>query len=239
MTPEQYAYVAEYVSRSANLLTHVADRGTRYSRDVVREYQRWYNANLSRTQDAFVSLREGTQNLSQLMQDFSTALGELVVDGLWGDRVAFRTALFAVAATPPGIATEVPAWWRVRRAEYATKIDTFLAKSAPPTTEPAPPEAPPATEPPAPAPVTVPDVPLRPGTVVSPDAPPADVVQPPAEEIRITDVRPPAPKTNYFAWLGIAAVLGVGGFLVYSSMKTGRSTGRSPKKARRLQAAAA
>lgn len=239
MTPEQYAYVAEYVSRSANLLTHVAERGTRYSRDVVREYQRWYNANLSRIQDAFVSSREGAQTLPELMQAFDRALGELAVDGLWGERTAFRTALFAVAATPPTIAADVPAWWRVRRAEYAAKIDSLLAQSSFATREPAPP-------------VELPAAPLRPGTVVSPDAPASDVVDERGSfrtvttpggdtEFRITANKPPVgpAKTNYFAWLGIAAVLGVGGFLIYRNMKPGRSTGRSSKKARRLQAAVA
>lgn len=238
MTPEQNAYLAEYVSRSANLLTHMAERGTRYSRDVVREYQRWYNANLSRTQDAFVSSRGAAQNLSQLMQDFSTALGELAVDGLWGERTAFRTALFAVAATPPSpIAAEVAAWWRVRRAEYATKIDNLLAQSSFATREPAPP-------------VEVPVAPPRPGTVVSPDAPPADVVDergsfrtvttPGGEtEFRITATKPPGQdKTNWFLWAAAAAILGVGGFLVYRNMKK-TSGRRSPKKARLLQTATA
>jgi hypothetical protein len=169
------------------------------------------------------------------MQAFDRALGELAVDGLWGERTAFRTAFFAgQRAAPPSIAAEVPAWWRARRAAYDAKIESLLAKSSLQNREPAPPDV----EVPAEVPAGVPDVLPRPGTVVSPDAPPVDVVVTPGPEAPVVDIRPPA-KTNYFAWLGIAAVLGVGGFLVYRNMKPGRSTGRSSKKARRLQAAVA
>jgi len=192
------------------VLAHIAERGSRYSRSQVREYQLWYNTNLSRIQSAFAALAaDQGRPATEVTRDIEMLLGELVVDGLWGDQTAGRTSLFVAEAPPPGIAASVPAWWRVRSAAYSAKIDSLsaLANASSPA--------------------------------VSADEPAAPVVPPGTPQGSVSRPLKAAAKTNYFAWLGIAAVLGVGGFLLYRNMKPGRSPGRSSKKARRLQAAAA
>jgi len=219
VTPQQYAFLAEYVARSSTVLAHVAERGSRYSRDWVREYQLWYNANLSQIQSIFAArAAEQGQSASQVTADIQLGLGELAVDGLWGDRTAFRTSIFSgVTAVPPEFASRVGAWWARRSAQYAAQIDEYSRLANP-----------------SPA-----DVPAAPPAAQVPPVVSADEETPPAvvDDVGARLATKPAGenKWNWASILGVVAVLGVGGFLAYQIM--GRKSGTS--KAKRLRAATA
>jgi hypothetical protein len=219
VTPEQYALLAEYVSRSSTVLAHVAERGSRYSRAWVTEYQLWYNTNLSRIQSAFAAYAaDQGRTAAEVTRDIERVLGELVVDGRWGDQTAFRTAIFAVSATPPRFASQVAAWWARRGPAYPAKVEEYLARASASNAPDQVPAAPPAEQVPP---------------VVSPDEPVTNV-----EDARVAaSSKPPDAGTDKWNWasiLGVVAVLGVGGFLAYQIMQN-----KSGSKVKRLRAAAA
>lgn len=208
MTPEQFNFLAQYVSRSSELLAYMAAQGARYSRDVVIAYQQRYNADLSLIQSAYAALAaEQNRPASEVTQELREDLGELVVDGLWGEQTARRAGLFATrTSNPPRFATNVGAWWTRHSGEYTSSRDLYLARARQEEIG----EAPPA-----------PDAPKE--DAVSPDAgsaalPPASVKKPEDDGVS---------KWNWASILGVVAILGVGGFLAYRIMKSkGRSTKR-------------
>lgn len=221
MTPEQYGFLVQYVTKSSDLLTHIAARGTRYSRDVVRAYQTWYNANLPLVQAAFAAqAAEAGQSATQTAATIRAGLGELTVDGLWGSQTATRTALFAASSSPPAIPSEVSTWWRARQASYneaALRYANLFSSVE-------------ATNPPPRVPQTQPSVVEEPPANVRDDAGSFETITTPSGEtgFRITARKPAgSDKVNWFAWLGLAAVVGVGGFLAFRAYKKKQGGSRS------------
>jgi len=126
MTPAQQSWRFAYVLQSYRMLAHMAARGTTYSADVVRAYQRWYNENIEKTQSLYTTLSEEQGTLSrEVLQAVARGLAPIAVNGVWDDRIAFRTAVFAVRATPPSTPSLVARWWSAREPEYAQKIDSY------------------------------------------------------------------------------------------------------------------
>lgn len=132
MTPELRTFLFEYALMNYRMVAYMASRGTRYSQETVRSYQRWYNDNLTRVHDLYRARASGSD--TDVERTIRIALRAIGTSGVWDDHTAFRASIFMVRATVPSNPVEIPAWWARREPEYAAKIDQYACNAGPVST---------------------------------------------------------------------------------------------------------